>query len=134
VCDAHAFTVELGKVMPFGQNRREDFAASEAFLLDLLQDPDFGNDSTAEALPAIFDIAQTILRDDELFALNFAADTPNFTAFAQGAVLATSGTAQRPITVQAPQEYIVFPNANVAVGQRALLTVTPLALSALSTD
>jgi succinylglutamate desuccinylase len=152
VCDAHAFTVELGKVMPFGQNRREDFAASESFLRDLLQGSDIEGEHNIEhnldynaahnveiveqvptkAIPAIFDIAQTILRDDEEFALNFAPDTPNFTAFAQGAILAVSGTEQRPVTVQAKQELIVFPNAQVAVGQRALLTVTPVALADLT--
>ena len=128
-CDAHAFTVELGKVRAFGQNNRADFASSFAFLHDLITDNTF--DPTCDEMPIVFDIAQTIVRDDVTFALNFADDTPNFTAFQFGDVLAWSGSERNPITVKADQECIVFPNAEVDVGQRALLTVTPVSIDSI---
>lgn len=132
-CHAHAFTVELGKVNPFGQNRREDFAHSEAFLRNLLIQCDY--DPTAEHLPVVFDIAQSLNKTSSDYVLSFADDTPNFTAYKRGTVLATATDESGKITefpVIADEEAIVFPNANVEIGQRALLTVTPITLEQLA--
>ena len=60
------------------------------------------------------------------FRLNFADDTPNFTDFKKGDLLASeTGTDYR---AQVDGEAIVFPNDKVPVGQRALLTVKPCEL------
>lgn len=128
-CDAHAFTVELGKVRAFGQNNRADFTQSDAFLHDLITDDKFDPDS--EETPLLFDIAQTILRETDSFELHFADDTPNFTRYQRGDVLATAtfdDKQSRQYPVLADEEAIVFPNASVAVGQRALLTVVEIGL------
>lgn len=127
-CDAHAFTVELGKVRAFGHNNRADFASSFEFLKHLLMDNQFNPE--CDDSPIVFDIAQTVRRETEDFELHFADDTPNFTAFDQGYNLATaySQSGKKEYPVLAKKEAIVFPNADVAIGQRALLTVVEIDL------
>ncbi|WP_232367588.1 succinylglutamate desuccinylase [Alteromonas pelagimontana] len=122
---AHAFTVELGKVRPFGHNDMSRFADAQFALTALLTEEDYAPTVKLEELE-IFRVNQVINRQQDDFVLHFADDLPNFTAFSKGAVLATESGA----TYSAEQdgEAIVFPNANVAIGQRALLTVVPARL------
>lgn len=119
--NAHGFTVELGKVRPFGENNRDNFAAAETALRQLIglaepELPAFNPDQYV-----IFREAQTINRESENFQLNFDDDVANFTSFAKGDVLAIEEGEK--IRAQHDEEHIIFPNAHVALGQRALLTV-----------
>lgn len=123
---ADAFTVELGKVRPFGENNSADFAATKLTLAKLIEAKNL-------ELPAyhaddfqIFEIDQTINKATEDFTLNFADDTVNFTDYPLGYVLATDGDVEHKVRTEG--EAIVFPNANVALGQRALLTVKPTSI------
>ncbi|WP_260680541.1 succinylglutamate desuccinylase [Thalassotalea sp. PS06] len=127
-CCAHAFTVELGKVKPFGENNPEDFIQINQTLRALISEnePDFGEFS--EDNLNLFEIYKTINRTEENFVLNFADDVENFTDFPVGYVLANDGEIVHEITQ--PGEAIIFPNAEVALGQRALLTVIPAKLTA----
>lgn len=118
---ADAFTVELGKVRPFGQNNRENFAAAERSLRELISLPQPHLPGFDPEQHFVFEEAQTINRNNEDFKLNFADDTANFTAFNQGDLLAIDGGEK--IYAQHDGEHIIFPNANVALGQRALMTV-----------
>lgn len=121
--DADAFTVELGKVRPFGQNDMNRFEQARKTLTALISEPELELPEYNEADFDIFTINQVINRTKEDFRLNFDDDTPNFTDFPVGYVLAEEpGTVYK---VQQQGEAIVFPNANVALGQRALLTVVP---------
>ncbi len=72
----------------------------------------------------MFDVAQVIVKESESFRLNFDDDVANFTPFPRGALLASDGGITH--RVQAKEEAIVFPNARVAKGQRACLTVVPV--------
>jgi succinylglutamate desuccinylase len=122
---AHGFTIELGKVMPFGQNDMQRFADVKASLYQLVTQKDFAPD-VAMADLEVFKVNQVINKLYADFTLNFADDLPNFSEFKAGDILAQeSGKTYR---AQQDGEAIVFPNANVAIGQRALLTVvaTPL--------
>ncbi|TLU67473.1 succinylglutamate desuccinylase [Thalassotalea litorea] len=127
-CCAHAFTVELGKVRPFGENNPEDFSQINKTLRALLSEdtPDFGEFNITEL--NLFEIYKTINRTQENFTLNFADDVENFTDFPIGYVLANDGDVTHEISL--PGEAIIFPNAEVALGQRALLTVIPAKLTA----
>ena len=75
----------------------------------------------------IFTVHQTINRTQQDFKLNFPDDELNFTDFPVGYVLAEESGAEYKVEHQG--EAIVFPNAKVALGQRALLTVIPTTLS-----
>ncbi|MCC2616001.1 succinylglutamate desuccinylase [Aestuariibacter halophilus] len=123
--NAHAFTVELGKVRPFGENDMQRFAAAKDSLTRLVS----GQPVTLPAFDErflVYRVNQVINRTKEDFRLNFDDDTPNFTDYKQGDVLAEESGAVYRATQDG--EAIVFPNANVALGQRALLTVVPTRL------
>lgn len=130
--NAQAFTVELGKVRPFGENDRSKFAAAEAALRRLISEQtlDFGPFDANKHF--IFKEAQTINRMNEDFELNFADDVANFTPFNKGDVLARDGN--KELYAEHEDEHIIFPNANVALGQRALLTVVKVPTESLELE
>lgn len=121
---AHTFTVELGKVKPFGENDMTKLSLVRASLKALISgEPlmlaDYNKDSFN-----FFEISQRINRHHQNFAFNFSDEVENFTDFPIGTVIATDG--EKDIFIHKPGEAIIFPNANVAIGQRALLTVIPV--------
>ncbi len=124
--DADAFTVELGKVKPFGENDMSSFVGVKDTLAKFI------SGQALELKPYhkddfnIFEIDQTINREHENFILHFADDAENFTDFPVGYLLATDGEIEHKVRTQG--EAIIFPNANVAIGQRALLTVKPTSI------
>ncbi len=121
--NAHAFTVELGKVRPFGENNMADFSEITASLSQLLKAEPLVLKPYHNEDFNLFQINQVINRNHEHFVLHFADDVENFTSFPVGTVIATDGDTD--YTIQAEGEAIIFPNAKVAIGQRALLTVVP---------
>lgn len=122
---AHAFTVELGKVRPFGQNDMSRFEEAKHALTKLVTEKEFAPTVDLSTLD-IYRVNQVINKHKDDFALHFADDTPNFTDYEKGTVLATE--TGETYEAQFDGEAIVFPNANVALGQRALLTVVPTTL------
>lgn len=126
---ADAFTVELGKVRPFGENDMSRFAQVKSMLEQLITD-------TLELAPIkqdelhIYQVRRNINRTETDFELNFPNDVANFTSFPVGHELARDGDTR--YQVEAEGEAIVFPNAKVALGQRALLTVVPISIKAMN--
>lgn len=123
---ADAFTVELGQVRPFGQNDMSRFADAAKTLKDLIiqDDLEYGEFNASDY--EVFNVHRTINRTHEVFSLAFADDVVNFTSFQQGDLLASDG--ENKIVAEVDGEAIIFPNANVAIGQRAILTVLPMAI------
>ncbi|TDF41553.1 succinylglutamate desuccinylase [Alteromonadaceae bacterium M269] len=119
--NAQAFTLELGKVRPFGQNDMSRFSDIKSQLDDIV--------CTATYQPAscdlnelnIYRVNQTILRETDSFKLHFDDDIPNFTGFSLDEVMASEDSVEHKAEFEG--EAIVFPNAKVALGQRALLTL-----------
>ena len=66
---------------------------------------------------------QVVIKRDPDFRLHFSESTPNFTSFAIGEVVASESSGKTTIEVEG--EAIVFPNAGVKIGERAMLTVKP---------
>lgn len=121
--NAHAFTVELGKVMPFGQNNMRNFREVMATLTALVCGEDLKLKNYCSDDFLIYKVNQVIDKQQADFELNFALETPNFSDFPKNHLLAfESGMEYR---AQYDGEAIVFPNASVEIGQRALLTVIP---------
>ncbi|WP_321815738.1 MULTISPECIES: succinylglutamate desuccinylase [unclassified Paraburkholderia] len=117
-CGATACTLELGKVRPFGENDLARFANADAALRRLLA----GATKTDNALlPRVFTVIGQITKQSDAFALNVAADVPNFTPFARDTVLAEDGAYR--YVVAHDEERIVFPNPTVKPGLRAGLLV-----------
>lgn len=121
--NAHAFTVELGRVQPFGHNDMSQFAEAIVMFRRLVSESELGIDEFNPDLMHIYRVNQVINKTSEDFKLHFDESTPNFMDFAKGTVLASESGIQ--YTAEFAGEAIVFPNANVAIGQRALLTVVP---------
>ncbi len=122
--DAHAFTVELGKVKPFGENDMTNFAGVKSSLTALVSGQPLALSKYCKDDFNFFEIDQIIDRQHENFTLHFTDDVENFTDFPIGTVIATDG--EHEIKTRKQGEAIIFPNANVAIGQRALLTVIPV--------
>ena len=109
--------------MPFGQNDMTKFAKVKDTLTRFVSGQPLELKDYNAADFDIFEIDQTINKYTEEFALNFADDVENFTDFPVGYVLATDGEVEHKVRTEG--EAIIFPNAGVALGQRALLTVKP---------
>jgi len=121
--NANAFTVELGKVMPFGQNNMDNFSDLVSTLTKLICGDELALKNYNDADFLIYEVNQVINKHQADFALNFASDAPNFSDFPKDHLLASeTGCEYR---AQFEGEAIVFPNADVEIGQRALLTVIP---------
>lgn len=120
---AHSFTIELGKVRPFGENDQSKFAAAKQTLVNLVEGNEVSPDGFDESNFQIMEVFRSINRNHQDFVLNFADDEANFTEFKKGDVLAIENGQE--IRAEKDGEAIVFPNADVDIGQRALLTVVP---------
>ncbi|WP_137227064.1 succinylglutamate desuccinylase [Shewanella sp. MEBiC00475] len=120
---ADAFTVELGKVMPFGQNDMSRFIQTHTMLEKLITEIVLEVPAFDAARVNLYKVSRSINKHFDDFEFSFAGDVENFSAFSQGEVLATEGG--NAITVEHPQEAIVFPNANVPIGQRTVLCLVP---------
>lgn len=121
---ASAFTIELGKVRPFGENDQTKFAASKQTLINLIAGKEVDTTNFDASNYQFMSVYKEVIKHNPSFELNFADDVANFTAFEKGQVLAMEDG--NPVCADQDGEAIVFPNAQVADGQRALLTVIPI--------
>lgn len=120
---ADVLTVELGKVKPFGQNRREDFAKAEQTLRQLVESTYNYDHSTRYKTEGqrVFEVKRELLRSSDDTQLNVADDVANFTSFTQGFELLSDP--ENPYFVENDGEAVVFPNNKVPNGQRMALVV-----------
>ncbi|WP_144207896.1 succinylglutamate desuccinylase [Shewanella donghaensis] len=120
---ADAFTVELGKVMPFGENDMAKFANTKTMLLQLITEQNVNVAPLDKDKLHLYKVSRSINKHFDDFKFTFDKSTVNFSGFDQGHVLATEGGTS--ICVSHPYEAIVFPNENVPVGQRTVLCLVP---------
>ncbi|RDB43129.1 succinylglutamate desuccinylase [Halomonas sp. DQ26W] len=118
---AQAFTLELGRALPFGHNDLTALAPMSQILQDLVAGREPARAPAAQM--AFFKVAHELMRESESFRLCFSDDTPNFTEFAPGTRLAEDAEAGPFIVGENPLS-VVFPNAGVELGARAALLAT----------
>jgi succinylglutamate desuccinylase len=124
--NAHAFTLELGKARPFGENDHSRFADVAVLLRKLVSGEVIDTKAFVETDFQLFEVYRSINKQTEAFELCFAANIENFTQFPIGTVLARDEGVD--YVVEQPGEALIFPNAKVAIGQRAMLMVKPVSV------
>ncbi|MCP4911663.1 MAG: succinylglutamate desuccinylase [Oligoflexia bacterium] len=114
-CQANAFTLELGKVEKFGNNKREDFKRAEEAIRKIVcgNFKELFRDESSELKE--FVVKNELLKDHDQYQLLIENNTPNFTSYPKGSVIHKSPLGDYLTT---GEEFIVFPNQNVPVGQR----------------
>ena len=120
---ADAFTIELGKVQPFGKNDMSRFSKARAALRQLVSSDTVQTQRFDEQQFQLYQVYRAINKQTQEFKLHFADDVENFTSYPLGTLLATDGDTE--YRVEREGEAIIFPNAKVAIGQRAMLMVVP---------
>ena len=121
ILGATSFTLELGSAKPFGENNITEFAAIIEGLHGMISGKlalEVGRKKAKR-----FIVAAEVSKKTDAFRLLFASDIVNFTPFNEGDVLAADKDYQYIVTKSG--ERILFPNENVAIGQRTLVIVRP---------
>jgi succinylglutamate desuccinylase len=116
---ATSCTAELGQIGTLGKNDLSQFELTAAAIDVMLRSGE--TLAFRRAQPHVFQVAQEIVKRSEDFHLSFDRSTQNFTSLEPGEVIAQDGVGTYrvgPVT-----EYVVFPNPDVRVGQRAGLMV-----------
>ncbi|WP_051304690.1 succinylglutamate desuccinylase [Chitinilyticum litopenaei] len=127
-CDATAFTIELGSAKPFGQNGGTDLSKMEGYLAGLIEgelpQPELtGENYAAQVGSPVFRVSREVIKHSANFRLMIDGKTDNFTPLPQGMLLAEDCAG--PVVVTEAGARIIFPNPDVAVGQRAGLIIVP---------
>lgn len=114
--DAQSFTVELGKVQPFGQNDLHRLTPLKTTLIQLLQNAPLLSRQEIVS-PEQYEVCHEILHKGVGFELNVPDDVQNFTAYPAGTEIWNAPNAHYRTLEK--EEFIVFPNPKVPEGQRA---------------
>jgi len=114
---ATAFTFELGRVAPFGQNQLNLSALQQHLALRIADLPE----PASAAPPAVFKVVHELIKSSEQYRLNVDDATPNFAQFKPNTLIEIDGLKQYRTSHQ--EERIVFPNPNVPIGQRTGLMI-----------
>jgi succinylglutamate desuccinylase len=120
---AEAFTLELGKARPFGQNQQVDLTRLRLKLSQLISGSEVPQADGLKGLK-LFRVSREIIKHTDAFQLHLAASVENFTELDHGMLLADDGPGQR-WRVEEQGARIIFPNPKVANGLRAGILVVP---------
>ncbi|MET0125618.1 MAG: succinylglutamate desuccinylase [Pseudomonas caspiana] len=120
---AEAFTLELGKARPFGQNQEVDLTRLRVRLEQMIEGTEPAVDESLEGLQ-LFSVAREIIKHSDSFRLHLPLDVENFSALEKGYVLADDLTHSRWV-VEEEGARIIFPNPKVKNGLRAGILIVP---------
>lgn len=124
---AEAFTLELGKARPFGQNQVVNLDRLEVMLQGLIR----GDEPAADGAPLdglkLFAVSREVIKHSDHFRLHLDDAVDNFTELDQGYLLAEDIGGTRWI-VEERGARIIFPNPRVKNGLRAGILVVPTEL------
>ncbi len=121
---AEAFTLELGKARPFGQNELVNLDLLEVHLQALIEgrEPEGVTDNLSKL--KLFAVAQEVIKHSDAFQLHLPADIENFSELPVGYLLAEDLSDTRWV-ISEPGTCIIFPNPKVKNGLRAGILIVP---------
>jgi succinylglutamate desuccinylase len=122
--DAEAFTLELGKARPFGQNQQVNLGRLEARLKQVIEGSEPPIDAGDLNGMQLFSVAREIIKHSEAFRLHLPADIENFSELPKGYLLADDLAGTRWV-VEEEGARIIFPNPKVKNGLRAGILIVP---------
>ncbi|PBP93938.1 succinylglutamate desuccinylase [Pseudomonas congelans] len=120
---AEAFTLELGKARPFGQNQQVNLGPLRLRLEQLIEGTEPELDDDLEGLQ-LFSVAREVVKRTDAFTFNLADDVENFSPLEKGYVLAEDAGGSRWV-VEEEGARIIFPNPKVKNGLRAGILIVP---------
>ncbi|AXS83196.1 succinylglutamate desuccinylase [Marinobacter sp. Arc7-DN-1] len=129
---AESFTVELGKVRPFGQNDPGRFSGIRDALRRRLRGQPAPSPQPPFDQLTVFEVVHEILNTGKNFRFHIPDDVANFTEYQPGTVIWEDD--ETSYRVGHSPEAIVFPNPEVPVGQRVGLMIRPKTGSKLGSD
>ncbi|MFK0088892.1 succinylglutamate desuccinylase [Pseudomonas sp. NPDC090755] len=121
--DAEAFTLELGKARPFGQNAQVNLDRLETRLKQIIEGNEPEEPSGLDGLQ-LFSVAREIIKHSDSFRLHLPADIENFSELSKGFLLAEDLAESRWV-VEEEGARIIFPNPKVKNGLRAGILIVP---------
>ena len=121
--EAEAFTLELGKARPFGQNQQVDLSRLRICLEQLIEGNEPARDDHLDGLQ-LFSVAREVIKRSDGFRLHLPQDVENFSPLQKGYLLADDLAGSRWI-VEEDNARIIFPNPKVANGLRAGILIVP---------
>lgn len=121
--NAEAFTLELGKARPFGQNAQVNLDRLRQRLWQIVEGCEPQVDENLDGLQ-LFSVAREIIKHSDSFRLHLPTDIENFAELDQGYLLAED-LAQTRWIVEEQGARIIFPNPSVRNGLRAGILIVP---------
>lgn len=121
--EAEAFTLELGKARPFGQNGEIKLGKLQTRLKAIIEGVEPPEDDGLDGLQ-LFSVAREIIKHSDSFHLHLPADIENFSELAKGYLLAED-LAETRWVVEEEGARIIFPNPKVKNGLRAGILIVP---------
>tara|TARA_R110002072_G_scaffold64203_2_gene159298 strand:- start:143264 stop:144268 length:1005 start_codon:yes stop_codon:yes gene_type:complete len=115
--NSNSFTLELGKVEPFGENILSEFHKAKNAIYQVATRGIESLKSSTEDIKE-FLVKKELIKDSQNYTLNFPDDFPNFSKFERNFQVYTSDNSEYRTT---EDEFIAFPNQNVPIGQRTAL-------------
>ena len=113
----NSYTLELGKVRPFGENKQEDFRNTYDGLWRLISDtPLLASKNIVE-----YKVDKELINDSRSYFLNIPSDYVNFTPLEEGSLIEKNRDGNLLAT---KNQCIIFPNSNVPIGQRSGLLLS----------
>ncbi|MBC9251403.1 succinylglutamate desuccinylase [Pseudomonas alcaligenes] len=122
---AEAFTLELGKARPFGQNQAVNLDLLEKRLREVIEQCEPA-DADLDGLQ-LFSVAREVIKHSEAFKLHLPSDVENFSELPVGYLLAEDIAGTRWL-VEEQGARIIFPNPKVKNGLRAGILIVPTSL------
>ena len=125
-----AFTLELGKARPFGQNGGVNVERLELRLQQMIEGAEPPADDSLEGLQ-LFSVAREVIKHSDGFILHLPADVENFCELPKGYLLAQD-TGKIRWVIEEEGARIIFPNPKVKNGLRAGMIIEPARAPALA--